>query len=183
MGATSIGWLPLTAGLTLLGLVLSYIAYKRRGTRPAMMGVAFSLLPIAAYMTGAIQMIWKICSAIGSFATGFVFSPEKWAGIGVTGLAIVLFLAAGGRVRRRASRESRRADRASRKDEADEGTVPQQVGRSRGADPVVTRALSTQRREQVPAERTAAPTRASRKSAPVDDDMKDIEDILRNRGL
>src|ERR1700761_1439763 len=109
MGPNSIGWLPLTAGLTLLGLVLSYIAYKRRGTRPAMMGVAFSLLPIAAYMTGAIQMIWKICAAIGAFGTGFVFSPEKWAGIGVTGLAVALFLAAGGRHRRRAARAARQA--------------------------------------------------------------------------
>jgi hypothetical protein len=176
MDANSIGWLPLTAGLTLLGLILSYIAYKRRGRRPAMMGVAVSLLPIAAYLTGAIQMIWKICSAIASFATGFVFSPEKWAGIGVTGLAIVLFLAAGGRVRRRASREARRADRGQRAEETDEGTMPQQVGRSRAADPMVTKALSTDVRKPVPA-------RASRKSAPVDDDMKDIEDILRNRGL
>ena len=183
MDANSIGWLPLTAGLTLLGLILSYIAYKRRGARPAMMGVAVSLLPIAAYLTGAISMIWKICSAIASFASGFVFSPEKWVGIGVTGLAIALFLAAGGRTRRRASREARRAARGSRADEATDGSGPRQVTRSRGEDPVVTQALARQR-DPVPAERrTPAATRASRKAAPADDDMKDIEEILRNRGL
>ena len=59
--------------------------------------MAVSLLPIAAYLTGAIEMLWKIGVAIGQFGTGFAFSTTKWVGIGVTGLAIALFLAAGGR--------------------------------------------------------------------------------------
>src|ERR1700760_3989883 len=112
MSYSSIEWLPLAAGLTILGLVLSYLTYRRRGLRPALMGTALSLLPIAAYLTGAIEMLWKVGVAIGQFGTGFVFSPEKWAGIGVTGLAIALFLAAGGRSRRKVAREDRRAARA-----------------------------------------------------------------------
>jgi hypothetical protein len=96
MSYSSIAWLPLALGLTVLGLVLSYLTYRRRGLRPAMMGTAWSLLPIAAYLTGSIEMLWKIGAAIGQFGSGFVFSPMKWAGIGVTGLAIALFLAAGG---------------------------------------------------------------------------------------
>lgn len=118
MSYGDIAWLPLTLGLTALGLVLSYFAYRRRGLRPAMMGVAWSLLPIAAYLTGATEMLWKVGAAIGQFGSGFVFSPMKWAGIGVTGLAIALFFAAGGRVRRRASRDARRAARGDRKGEA-----------------------------------------------------------------
>ncbi len=59
------------------------------------MGTGWSLLPIAAYLAGAIEMLWKVGAAIGQFGTGFVFSPMKWAGIGVTGLAIALFLVAG----------------------------------------------------------------------------------------
>ena len=186
MSYDSFIWLPLAAGLTLLGLVLSYLPYKRRGARPALLGVSLSLLPIAAYLTGAIEMLWKVGAAIGQFATGFVFSPEKWAGIGITGLAIALFLAAGGRQRRRAAREARKAARADRKAEAEGTSGPPQLGaptRSTSAD-AVSRALSTERRAPVPAERqAAAPPRASRKSAPVDDDMKDIEDILRKRGI
>ena len=104
MSYSSFAWVPLTVGLTILGLILSYITYQRRGLRPAMMVVAFSLLPVAALMTGAIEMLWKVGVAIGQFGTGFVFSPEKWAGIGLTGLAVALFLAAGGRQRRRVSR-------------------------------------------------------------------------------
>jgi hypothetical protein len=185
MSYSSIAWLPLAAGLTILGLVLSYLTYQRRGLRPAMMVVAFSLLPIAAYLTGAIEMLWQVGSAIGKFATGFVFSPSKWAGIGVTGLAVALFLAAGGRQRRRASREARRAARGERKDETGARPAPPQVApRSRSAD-LATRALSTDVRTPVPADHAAAnpPAKASRKPAPVDDDMKDIEDILRKRGL
>ena len=116
------------------------------------MGVAFSLLPIAAYLTGAIEMLWKVGAAIGQFATGFVFSPEKWAGIGVTGLAIALFLAAGGRQRRRAAREARKAARAARSKSGPRRTAGPTGPGSRAPDP--TRALAT-----CPAGKDAGPGR------------------------
>lgn len=183
MGYNSIPWLPLAVGLTILGLILTYYTYKHRGLRPALMGTAWSLLPIAAWMTGAIEMIWKIGVAIGDFGTGFVFSPMKWAGIGVTGLAIALFLAAGGRARRKASREQRKAARADRKAEAEGGASAPALGKSKAGAPG-TQILPT-RRDQVPAERPAATSgKASRKAAASDDDdLKDIEDILRKRGI
>jgi len=90
-----IAWFPLCAGLTGLGLVLSWLVFRRRGLRAGLRGVAWSLLPLAAYLTGAIEMIWKMGVAIGDFASSFVFSPEKWAGIAVTGLAIVIFVVSG----------------------------------------------------------------------------------------
>jgi hypothetical protein len=184
MSYGDIEWLPLTLGLTVLGLILSYIIYRRRGIRPAMMGVAWSLLPIAAYLTGATEMLWKVGAAIGKFGTGFVFSPEKWAGIGVTGLAVALFLAAGGRSRRRASREARKAARADRgKGEAEGASTASALGRAKTTPG--TQILPTER-QRVPVDRAAAatPAKAARKPAvPDDDDMKDIEDILRKRGI
>ncbi len=186
MSYDSIPWLALAAALTALGLVLSYLTYQRRGLRPALMGVALSLLPAAAYLTGAIEMLWKVGVAIGQFATGFVFSPEKWAGIGLTGLAIALFLAAGGRQRRKAARAARRAARAEK---AQERTAADgRADRAGLAAPDPTRALATTRRAKnpVPADRAPAttPAKPARQAAPaVDDDMKDIEDILRKRGI
>jgi hypothetical protein len=184
MSYSSIAWLPLALGLTILGLVLSYLTYRRRGLRPAVMGTAWSLLPIAAYLTGAIEMLWKIGAAIGQFGSGFVFSPMKWAGIGVTGLAIALFLAAGGRTRRRASREARKAARADRgKGEAEGTSTPPALGKARTRPG--TQVLPTER-QRVPAERATAatPAKGSRKTAlSDDDDLKDIEDILRKRGI
>jgi hypothetical protein len=183
MSYSSIAWLPLAAGLTILGLVLSYFAYRRRGLRPAVMGTAWSLLPIAAYLTGAIEMLWKVGAAIGQFGTGFVFSPMKWAGIGVTGLAFALFLAAGGRKRRAASREARKAANADRKAEADGSSASPALAKARTTPG--TQILPAER-QRVPADRATAatPSKGSRKAAaPDDDDMKDIEDILRKRGL
>jgi uncharacterized membrane protein len=184
MSYGDIQWLPLTAGLTVLGLLLSYVIYRRSGVRPALRAVAVSLLPIAAYLTGATAMLWKIGTAIGEFGTGFAFSTTKWVGIGVTGLAIALFLAAGGRARRKASKEARRAAQGKQ----DESAVESGVGRHdalTGARTPATRAMATTQ-TPVPATRkpAAAPAKASRKSAPDDDDdLKDIEDILRKRGI
>ena len=183
MSYSSFEWLPLCAGLTILGLILTYFAARHRGRRAAMMGAAFSLLPIAAYLTGAIEMLWKVGAAIGQFGSGFVFSPMKWAGIGVTGLAIALFLAAGGRTRRRAAREARKAARGDRKGEAEGSSAPPALGKAKTAPG--TQILPTER-QRVPADRAtaAASAKGSRKNAlPDDDDMKDIEDILRKRGI
>jgi hypothetical protein len=184
MTYNSIPWLALALALTALGLVLSYSVLRRSGTRPALRIAALSLLPIAAYLTGAIEMFWKIGVAIGQFGTGFAFSTTKWVGIGVTGLAIALFLAAGGRARRKASREARKAARAKQEDAGVESGAGRR-GALTGARKPATGAMATAQ-TPVPATRKseAAPAKASRKGAPAgDDDLKDIEDILRKRGI
>jgi hypothetical protein len=181
MSYSSIAWLPLALGLTVLGMVLSYLAYKRGGWRPALRGASWSLLPIAAYLTGAIEMLWKVGAAIGDFGTDFVFSPMKWVGVGVTGLAFALFLASGGRLRRRAARDARRATRDGKKDAAESSP-----GRAGLTEPDVgtalTRAMPTTR---TPVPATPSKPKATRKSGPADDDddLKDIEEILRKRGI
>jgi len=101
----NIAWLPLCAGLTGLGLVLSYIAWRRRGPGSGLRWAAWSLLPIAAYLTGSIEMFWKMGVAIGDFAKGFVFSPKVWSGIALAGLAVVLFVVSGPMRRRAVGRD------------------------------------------------------------------------------
>ena len=91
----TIEWLPLCAGLTGLGLVLSYLAMRRRGLGVGLRWAAWSLLPLAAYLTGSTEMFWKMGVAVGDFAKGFVFSPRVWSGIAVAGLAVVLFMVSG----------------------------------------------------------------------------------------
>jgi hypothetical protein len=181
MSYNSIAWLPLTAGLTAIGMILSYYAYRHRGLRSAMRWAALSLLPIAAYLTGSIEMFWKIGTAIGDFATAFVFSPVKWAGIGVAGLAVVLFLAGGGRERRKAAREARKAARDAKRAEAGQspaGGSPASLG---AGDP--TRSLPASRLPEPVTAPPKKPAKAAKTAAPADDDMKDIEEILRKRGI
>jgi hypothetical protein len=99
-----IAWLPLTAGLTLAGLIVSFFIWRRRGAAAGLRGVAWSLLPVAAYLIGAIQLLWTFGTAIANFASSFVFSQRTWAGVIVLGVAIVLFVVSGGlrgRTRRR----------------------------------------------------------------------------------
>ncbi|HJY62096.1 MAG TPA: cellulose synthase, partial [Streptosporangiaceae bacterium] len=99
--------LPLCAGLTGLGLVLSYFVMRRRGLGAGLRGAAWSLLPLAAYLTGSVKMFWMIGVAIADFAKGFVFSTEVWAGIAVAALAAVLFVVSGPLRRRRGKRGER----------------------------------------------------------------------------
>src|ERR1700734_3469402 len=105
----SIAWLPLCAGLTGLGLVASFFLMRRRGLGSGLRGAAWSLLPLAAYLTGSIQMFWKIGVAIADFAKGLVFSAQVWSGIAGAGLAVVLFVVPGPLRRRRGSRGDQQA--------------------------------------------------------------------------
>jgi hypothetical protein len=102
---SQIAWLPLTAGLTLVGLVASFFVWRRRGAAAGLRGVAWSLLPLAAYLIGAIELLWRFGSAIASFASSFVFSPRVWAGIIVALVSVLLFVVSG-RLRSRARRRS-----------------------------------------------------------------------------
>jgi hypothetical protein len=178
MGYNSIAWLPLTAGLTAIGVIFSYFAYRHRGLRSALRGAAWSLLPIAAYLTGSIEMFWKIGSAIGNFATGFVFSPMKWAGIGVAGLAVVLWLSAGGRERRKAARAARKAARDGQRPEAGQSASAGSLGAGDA-----TRTLPASRLPEPVSASAKRPAKAGKSAAPADDDLKDIEEILRKRGI
>ncbi len=186
MGYNSIFWLPLCAALTALGLVLTYRFGRNRGTRAMLRGAAWSLIPIAAYLTGSVEMFWKIGDAIGNFATGFVFSPVKWAGVAVAGGAAVLFLTTGGRERRKAARlkaaaraEQKKAERANR-DKAVTAAKAAPGTAIAATTAVDTATLPTRKPEPA---RTAPAKRQGKTAPPVDDDMRDIEDILRKRGI
>ena len=108
-GYSSDFWLALCASLTGLGLVLTVLLGRRRSVRSMLHGAAWSLIPIAAYLTGSTLMLWRIGVAIGDWASAFVFSTERWAGVAVAGLIVILFLVGGGRRRRREARAKRQA--------------------------------------------------------------------------
>jgi len=172
-----IAWLPLCGGVTGLGLILSYLVMRRRGLGSGLRGAAWSLLPLAAYLTGAIQMFWKMGIAIGDFAKGFVFSPEVWSGIVVAGLAVVLFVVSG-------PLRSRRVKRGDDTQAAGPGA------RAAGEVPAAGRRPPGQlvdRPAGVPAQAASAPApakaRKGKKAADDDDDLGDVADILRRHGI
>ena len=164
----SIAWFPLCVGLTGVGLVLSWFTWRRKGARRGMQAVAWSLLPLALYLTGAIELVGRIGSAIVQFASSFVFSPKTWAGVALFGLAALIFLGFGGipllsgkkrRARKRELRQKPADDRPSAAAAA--GREVAQVG-------------------------AAKPARAAKpgKGAAADDALDaDVAEILRRRGI
>jgi hypothetical protein len=101
---SQIAWLPLCGGLTVIGLIASWFAWRRRGAAAGLRGAAWSLLPLAAYLTGAVKMLWQMGTAVTSFAASFIFSPQVWSGVIVAGASALLFAVSGGLRRRRAGR-------------------------------------------------------------------------------
>jgi len=166
-----IAWLPLCAGLTGLGLVLSYLVARRRGSGAGLRLAALSLLPMAAYLTGSIEMFWKMGVAVGDFAKGFVFSPKVWAGIALAGLAVVLLVVSGPLRRRRVGQGDAKA------------AVP--AGAAPGAR--TSAGQLAPRPAGLPAAPAPAqpPAKARKGKSPDDDDddLGDVMDILRRRGI
>ncbi|XRQ15557.1 hypothetical protein ACN3XK_33155 [Actinomadura welshii] len=81
----------ISLGVTLVGLVISWGVYRRRGAGTGLRGAALSLVPLAAAMTGVTE-----------FFTDLAFDPFKWAGVAVAGLAVLLYLTSGAMISRRA---------------------------------------------------------------------------------
>jgi hypothetical protein len=168
--------LPLCAGLTGLGLVLSYFVMRRRGLGSGLRAAAWSLLPLAAYLTGSIKMFWKIGVAIADFAKGFVFSTEVWAGIAVAGLAALLFVVSGPLRRRRGKRGQRGQDQQA---------VGAATTRAAGTTTTAGREIAprTASVATTPSAQTPAKARKGKNAADDDDDLGDVEDILRRHGI
>jgi hypothetical protein len=114
----------ISLAVTVLGLVGSWAAVRRRGAASGLRGAAWSLVPLGAYLTG-----------LTKFLSDLVFSPVKWAGVIVLGLGAVLYMASGVMLRKGGGTEvgpgRKKAERAP-SGGAPKGAVEQ--GRS-GVDP------------------------------------------------
>jgi membrane protein implicated in regulation of membrane protease activity len=165
---TTIVSLPLCAALTAAGLALSWLTWRRKGPRRGIRAAAWSLLPLAAYLTGAVPMLWRVGSAIANFAQGFVFSPRTWAGLILFVLSAVIFLTSGGlpRVSRR-----KRAGKKEVKQPADD----------RGA---VTPGQGNRAVAQVGAAKTAKPAKQGKAGSGDDEGLDpEVSAILRRHGI
>ncbi len=169
MSFSQIPWFFLCGGLTAVGLIGSWFALRRRGGRAALRWVAWSLLPIALYLLGILQVLWRFGVAIGDFFGGLAFSPKVWSGVIIAGISLVLFVVTGG-LRGRSRRKQPKADR----DDQAQGT------RALGAAPPAAASATG-----VASRPKAAPVPAKRKggATPADEDFGEVADILRRHGI
>jgi hypothetical protein len=88
-------WGALTQTLTAIGGFYTWWAYKTRGMTPAVRGLAFTLLPAAAWLTGTLEMFSAIASEITDWAVHLAFSPKVWLGVILAGMSVALFFLSG----------------------------------------------------------------------------------------
>jgi hypothetical protein len=167
MSFSQIPWFFLCGGLTAVGLIGSWFALRRRGPRAAARWLAWSLLPIALYLIGILQVLWRFGVAIGDFFSGVAFSPKVWSGVILVGISLVLFVVTGGL-----------RGRPRRKKDKGEGDAAAATKALSAAPPAAAAAA------KMPA-RQAAPVPAKRKggATPADEDFDEVAAILRRHGI
>lgn len=146
-------WAALTAALTVAGAIWTWIAFRRRGAANGLRAMGFTLLPAAAWLTGTLEMVVEIAGSVTDWATGLVFNVLTWSGIGLAGLAVVLFVVSGF-IRDR------------------------QLARAQTKDGAPAAAPSSKRRDELPP--ASARTKGG---SPIDNEMADIEALLKKRGI
>jgi hypothetical protein len=153
MPLDSVTWAALAFCLTAIGAAWTYVAWHRRGAAAGIRGVAWTLLPVAAWATGTLELAGDVADDVGRWAVHLVFSPLVWLGIVLAGMSVVLFGVSG------AMRTRGIGSRKPKDSKGSKGTVPAaKPGRALGAP-------------------------RSRKSAGPVDDMDDIEAILKKHGI
>ena len=88
-------WAALALVLTGLGLALSWAAWRRRGLAAGLRGVAWSLLPLAAWLTGTLRLVASVVGDVSRWAVHLALSPVVWVGVGVAGVSATLFFVSG----------------------------------------------------------------------------------------
>jgi hypothetical protein len=150
--------LPLCVGLTLLGVIITGLAWRRGNKGRVMQGVGLALAPVALYFSGLLRLLWNGVVAVGSWATQVIFSPAVWVGLSVLALCVVLWVV-GGFVARR---------------------TPKNSSPKRTKDPKTKAVAAPGKRGS---SQPAVQGRSSKQAPPVDEDMAEIEALLKSRGI
>ncbi|MBO0827286.1 MAG: cellulose synthase [Streptosporangiales bacterium] len=149
-------WLPVAAGLTVVGLLISVVLWRRRGSASGLRAASWSLLPIGLYLVGLLGVLIPFGFRLASWATHLVFALTAWIGLAVIGLAVLLWIVSGVMLSRRRTRYETEDDETA-------------VGPGRDSDT-----------KQVTA--GTSPGKAKGKASD-DDEFGDIEEILKRRGI
>ncbi len=156
-------WTALLATLTVIFLLITLWAFRARGAAAGLRGLAVTLLPAAAWLTGSLDLFTDLSAAAVDWARNTPMTREIQAGLGVLAAAALLWLI-GGRPRTQAVARARAARREQREAPAASAAARTSIP-SYGAS----------------ATRSSPSTPPGRQSA--DAEFSEVEDILKQRGI
>jgi len=151
--------LVICLALTAAGLIAAWGRWRRKSPRAGVRMLAWAVLPMAFYLTGLADLVERVGSAFAKFGASFVFSPRTWLGVVIAGVALLLLLISGGlpKVSRRKGGKAVAQDGSAPEAATDKSAAPQALTRGTG--------------------------KTRKQAAADDDDMADVEAILRRRGI
>ncbi len=86
----NVSWGALALSLSVVGGIYTWWALRHRGVVAAVRGAGLTLLPLAAWMTGLLQVFGDITDTLSNWLAHLVFSPKTWLGMIIGFVAIVL---------------------------------------------------------------------------------------------
>lgn len=160
--------LVLCIALSLLGVVMALVAWRRRsGYGRIAQGLAVTLASIGLYLSGLLSLLWDGVLAVVEWTRSVSPNTTIWTGVSLLGAALLVWVIGAflnSRLIGRATPDERAARRAERK------------AARRGEGQPAVRPGGAGAQQQVAG-------RPSSQAAPVDDDMAEIEAILKGRGI
>jgi hypothetical protein len=166
--------LPFCVGLTLLGLIGSWAAWRRRGLASGVRGVAWSLLPVSLYLTGLLELLWDVVKSVSSWVAHLIFSPTVWAGVALFGVSVVLYVISGVAKGRRGSTEKAAKPQPATRSASDA------IGELTAGGPAPASAGKPARTPQNRSKAAKAPKAAKGQES---SEFDEIEDILKRHGI
>lgn len=151
--------LPVCVSLAVLGVVIAVLLWLRGRRGRAVQAFGVGALPVGLYLTGLLGLVWNAGVALSRWAAQLVFNPAVWTGVGLIGLAVVLWVVGGFVARRTPARP--RVESAP-----DAPAVGRGPGRPKAGKP-----------KQRPASTGTGATGAG------DGEFDEIEELLRKRGI
>ncbi len=158
-------WSILALLLTGAGGAATWWAFTRRGSVAGTAALGWTLLVPAAWLTGVLQLVSRVSSAVARWATHLAFDLTFWAGIVLGGIGALLIVTA-------SALRARGSDTSPAPGETRAApTVAEVTGRKRP------------RRGSKGGSKRGSKSGATGGGPGSDDDLSDIEALLRKRGI
>ena len=162
--------LALGAALALVGFVIAFFLWRRKGAAHGLRALAWALVPLAAGLLGLMHSVIVFVSSLFTIVATMVFNPIVWAGTALAGLAVLLYFVSGFMKARGVGVKAGAAKGSSGKSspgkgarEAEGSPAPSQVGGGQSA------------------QQGSGGSKAA--GGGDDTDFGDIEDLLKRRGI